>query len=185
MAWPGAVHYWVDDNHGCSSTTVDAGCLQQEKQLEKKLGPQVPIMSTHGRSAEAPIMAVGSAEEQRIMSTSTRLRLKRRPNIMKDAAQSFSFSRVSNKQHDGGVLQSIGFANIVLQFKLSLGPAAHAAAYPSKLVYFLQFGFCSIMLDIAMNFLMENSFQIFAGSMNAEKRLTVAEIVQKCVLRAV
>ncbi len=126
-------------------------------------------------------MAVGSAEEQRIMSTSTRLRLKRRPNIMKDAAQSFSFSRVSNKQHDGGVLQSIGFANIVLQFKLSLGPAAHAAAYPSKLVYFLQFGFCSIMLDM----LMENSFQIFAGSMNAEKRLTVAEIVQKCVLRAV
>ncbi len=41
------------------------------------------------------------------------------------------------------------------------------------------------MLDIAMNFLMENSFQIFAGSMNAEKRLTVAEIVQKCVLLAV
>jgi hypothetical protein len=159
--------------------------LQQEKQLEKQLGPRVLITSTHGGSAGAPIMAVGSAEEQRIMSTSTRLRLKRRPNIMKDAAQSFSFSRVSNKQHDGGVLQSIGFANIVLQFKLSLGPAAHAAAYPSKLVYFLQFGFCSIMLDIAMNFLMENSFQIFAGSMNAEKRLTVAEIVQKCVLRAV
>ncbi|CAK9215729.1 unnamed protein product [Sphagnum troendelagicum] len=48
-----------------------------EKQLEKKLGPQVPIMSTHGRSAEAPIMAVGSAEEQCIMSTSMRLRLKR------------------------------------------------------------------------------------------------------------
>ncbi len=40
------------------------------------------------------------------------------------------------------------------------------------------------MLDIAMNFLMENSFQIFAGSMNAQKRLTAAEIVQKCVLCA-
>ncbi len=51
-------------------------------------------------------MAVGSAEEQRIMSTGTRLRLKRRRNIIKDAAQSFSFSGVSNKQHDGGVLQS-------------------------------------------------------------------------------
>jgi hypothetical protein len=73
----------------------------------------------------------------------------------------------------------------VLQFMLSLGPAAHAAAYPSKLVCFLQFGFCSIMLDIAMNFLMENSFQIFAGSMDAQKRLAAAEIVQKCVLRAV
>jgi hypothetical protein len=41
------------------------------------------------------------------------------------------------------------------------------------------------MLDIAMNFLMENSFQIFARSMNAQKRLTEAEIVQKCVLHAV
>ncbi len=41
------------------------------------------------------------------------------------------------------------------------------------------------MLDIAMNFLMENSFQIFAGSMDAQKRLAAAEIVQKCVLRAV
>ncbi len=109
MTWPGAVHYWVDDDHGCSSTTVDAGCLQQEKQLEKQLGPRLLITSTHGGSAEAPIMAVGSAEEQRIMSTSTRLRLKRRPNIIKDAAQSFSSSGVSIKRHDGGVLQSLGF----------------------------------------------------------------------------
>jgi hypothetical protein len=54
-------------------------------------------MSTHGGSAEVPIMAVGSAEEQCIMSTSMRLQLKRRPNIIKDAAQSFSSSGVSNK----------------------------------------------------------------------------------------
>ncbi len=116
MTWPGAVHYWVDDDHGCSSTTVDAGCLQQEKQLEKKLGPRVPIMSTHGGSAEVPIMAVGSAEEQCIMSTSMRLQLKRRPNIIKDAAQSFSSSGVSNKWHDGGVLQSLGFCVAIHAF---------------------------------------------------------------------
>ncbi|CAK9215838.1 unnamed protein product [Sphagnum troendelagicum] len=62
-----------------------------EKHLEKELGPRVLITSTHGGSAGVPIMTVGSAEDvQRIMST--RFRLKRRPNIIKDAVQSFSSS---------------------------------------------------------------------------------------------
>ncbi len=113
-------------------------------------------------------MTVGSAEDvQRIMSTSTRFRVKRRPNIIKDAVQSFSSSGVSNKQHDAGVLQSLGFVNIVLQEQLRTNSSSRLQdqllmlhIHPNLYISCSSGSQCSITLDIAMNTLMENTFQI-------------------------
>jgi hypothetical protein len=113
-------------------------------------------------------MTVGSAEDvQRIMSTSTRFRLKRRPNIIKDAVQSFSSSVVSNKEHDAGVLQSLGFVNIALQEQLRPNSSSRLQDQllmlhidPNLYISCSSESLCSITLNIAMNTSMENSFQI-------------------------
>ncbi|CAK9871246.1 unnamed protein product [Sphagnum jensenii] len=144
--------------HGQPITILDHGdglhvTLACEKQLEKKLGPQVPIMSTHGRSAEAPIMAVGSAEEQCIMSTSMRLRLKRRPNIIKDAAQSFSSSGVWNPSYDSEealcrelIFQS-ALNSLYVMLTLLRSPAARLLTF-SVTQFLIKFLFPTVKISI-------------------------------------